>query len=111
MESLALALIISICFLAIYTAAFATYYVAQSELFERHQQYAIYAIAWLLPIIGPAIIISIVWPEIRATRKSGIPLIGYLFLAYVISESEETSGNSAGGGNHFGGNADRIDDL
>ena len=111
MEQFAIILIALLCFLVVYAAAFATYHVSQSELFESHQLYAIYAIAWLVPFIGPAIIISIVWPDIRARRKPGIPLLGYLFLASTQSESEDSLRGSETGGNHSGSNIGGSDDF
>lgn len=94
MEHLGIILTTIICFFVVYASAFATYHVSKSELFDPGQRYVIYAIAWLVPVIGPVFIISTVWSEIKERKKSPIPLLGYIFLAAVLSENETTSCSS-----------------
>jgi hypothetical protein len=78
---------------------FATYHVAKSDLFDRTQLYVIFTLIWLIPILGPLVILSIIWQDIKCINKSKIPILGYLFLASVLSSNSETNSSESSRGN------------
>lgn len=108
MQNFGLIFVGILCFFVLYLSMFATYHVAKSDLFDRKQLSIICALIWLIPVLGPVIILSIIWPDIKCANKSTIPLLGYIFLASVLSSNSETrssegsgSINTSGEGNDF----------
>jgi len=98
MPDLGLIIVGIACFFIVYLSMFATYHVAKSDLFDRTQLYVIFTLIWLIPIVGPVVILSIIWQDIKCTNRSKIPMLGYLFLASVLSSNSETNGHESSGG-------------
>ncbi|WP_300433003.1 hypothetical protein [uncultured Thalassolituus sp.] len=107
MSYLGITLFIIFASLVLYLASFVSYHVSRSESLEAGQKRAIYLLAWLLPLIGPAITVAALGDDFAQTKKKdSIPLLSYIFLAGVFAPSRDGSeesgyGNSndaAGGG-------------
>jgi uncharacterized membrane protein YgcG len=83
----------------IYSAAVTTWLLAHSEYFSRGQKLAQVAIIWLLPVIGIAIVLSMLGPEERKRRPGWVPLLEPFILSTFIESSsggtEEASHDSA----------------
>ena len=64
-------------------------------------------LSWLIPIIGPAIVLSILASEKPLIKKPGIPMLQFIFLASVIGQSQNNSTSSTDQGNpdHVTGSA------
>ncbi len=73
----------------IYTAAFTSWQVAKSPYFEPRQKYAQYAIIWLLPIIGAAIVLHVLSPNVRRRRPGWVPWFEFLLVAAFTSSATE----------------------
>lgn len=87
-------IVITICvliFIAVYGAAFVTYHTAQSDYFETNQKYMIIALAWLLPIIGPAIVFRVLSEDKPIKPRPGVPLLDFIFLSAVFTQEHESS--------------------
>ena len=65
----------------IYGAAVTSWHIARSEFFEPWQKTAQYLIAWLLPIVGVALILHMLGPDVRKRRPGWVPLLEPLVLA------------------------------
>ena len=105
-----------IVLLVVYSAALVTYHAVRSDYFEHKQKTVIIAIAWLIPIIGPAFILAILNQDKPRVRKPGIPLIDFIFLAAVFTQINESRNEDShnvvhdisdfGGGDNGGGSSD-----
>jgi hypothetical protein len=90
MDPIEIATLIALVFLAVfhaYAAAFTSWHVSKSAYFEPKQKYAQYAIIWLLPIIGTAIVLHVLSPEVRHRRPGWIPWIDFLLIAAFVSSA------------------------
>jgi hypothetical protein len=65
----------------VYGAAVASWHIANSEFFEPWQKVAQHLITWLLPVVGVAIILHTLGPDVRKRRPGWIPLLEPLVLA------------------------------
>jgi hypothetical protein len=88
---LVIALLVALCALAVYMAAFVTYHISRSELFDRKQKILIVGFAWIVPIVGPAIVVAAFNEEIGRRKKGGVPLLEYLFLSATVGAMQGTS--------------------
>jgi hypothetical protein len=98
MQNLELIIICAVCFFIVYLSMFVTYHVVESDLFDQKQLYVIFALIWFIPVLGPLVILSIIWQDIKCAKKSKVPLLGYMFLASVLSSSNEANGGESRGG-------------
>jgi hypothetical protein len=71
-----------------------SYHTAKSDYFDGKQKVMIIIISWLIPIIGPAFILSILINEKSLVKKPSIPLLHFIFLGSVINSSQKTSNES-----------------
>ncbi len=79
----------------LYMSAFTSWHVAKSDYFEPAQKYAQYAIIWLIPIIGAALVLHILAPCIRQQRgPEWIPWVDYLLIANFVSSVDAASVNA-----------------
>ena len=77
---------------SVYFAAFVTYYICLSDMFETNQKAMIICIAWLIPILGPGFIYTVIKDELKLlSKKRGIPLLSYIFLASVFKPQNTDS--------------------
>lgn len=80
----------------IYGAAVASWHISASEFFEPWQKTAQHLIAWCLPILGVALILRVLGPEVRKRRPGWIPLLEPIILAsFGMSVSEAIDSASA----------------
>lgn len=79
----------------IYMAAFTSWHVAKSDYFEPGQKYAQYAIIWLLPIIGAALVLHILAPDMRRPSPGWIPWVDYLLVASFVCSVDAASLDAA----------------
>lgn len=80
MSYLGITLFIIFASLVLYLASFVSYHVSRSESLEAGQKRAIYLLAWLLPLIGPAITVAALGDDFAQTKKKdSIPLLSYFF--------------------------------
>jgi Ni/Fe-hydrogenase subunit HybB-like protein len=107
METLVTTLIAFVAIFIVYLSLMVTYHTIRSDCFEKQQKSYIVALAWLVPIIGPAITLVILNQDKPMVKKPGIPLFEFIFLAAVVnhvssaeSGSHEVSSHDLGG---FGG--------
>lgn len=100
-------LIAVIALLVVYSAALVTYHTARSAYFEKKQKIIIIAIAWFIPLIGPAFILTVLNEDKPRIRKPGIPLFDLIFLSAVFTQDANSSSESAPMSEHgvssFGG--------
>jgi hypothetical protein len=81
----------------IYGAAVASWHIARSEFFAPWQKTMQYLIAWLLPLIGVALILNMLGPEVRKRRPGWFPLLEPLVLAsFGISGTEVMDSMASG---------------
>jgi len=91
MEFLTYSLIIVLVVSVVYAAALVSYHTIRSDYFEKKQKIMIIVIAWLVPIIGPAFILTVLNEDKTTVRKSGIPLIDFVFLSGVFTQKESSN--------------------
>ena len=58
MSYFGLTLLTILASLVVYSASFVTYHVSRSDSLEVNQKRAIYLLAWLIPLVGPAITVA-----------------------------------------------------
>ena len=97
--------------IVIYLASLVTYHTIRSEYFEKIQKITIIFIAWLVPIVGPAFILTILNEDKEIKRRPGIPLLDYIFLSAVfVQKIGQSDGvidfGDIGGGGGGGGDGD-----
>jgi hypothetical protein len=98
MVSIEISIIIALVCLVIvyiYMAAFTSWHVAKSPYFEPGQKYAQYAIIWLIPILGAALVLHVLSPDVRRRRPSWIPWFDYLLVASFTSSASTELENAA----------------
>ena len=76
--------------LVVYASSLVTYHTARSDLFEQKQKIVIITIAWLVPIIAPAFIITILNEDKPIARKPGIALLDLIFLSAVFNQNTDS---------------------
>ena len=96
-----IALVVAAVFF-IYAAAFTSWQVAKSPYFEPGQKYAQYAVIWLLPIIGVAIMLHILSPDVRRRRPGWVPWLEFLLVAAFTSSA--TAAIDGAAAQHSGAN-------
>ncbi len=116
MELIAITLMAFIAILMIYLSSMVTYLTIRSDCFEKKQKSYIVALAWFIPVIGPAIILSVLNQDKPLVKKPGIPLLDFIFLAAVINQNSSAESGShdasshdftnVGGGDSGGGGGD-----
>jgi len=79
----------------VYAATFASWHVSKSTYFEPGQKYAQYAIIWLLPIIGVAIVLQVLSPDVRPRSPGWVPWFEFLLVAAFVSSASAATENSA----------------
>ena len=70
--------------LAIYMAAFVTYHISLSEMFDRRQKILIVGFVWIVPLVGPALIVAALSEDMGKRKKGRVPLLEYLFLSATL---------------------------
>ena len=77
--------------LHIYGASLASWHLSKSLYFDPWQKRAQYFIIWLIPVIGTALVLNMLAPEISKRSLGWIPwLDGLIISAFVISASNAT---------------------
>ena len=75
--------------LHLFAAAFTTWHLSKSTLFEPSQKMAHYAIVWLIPIVGVAIVLHILSPDLSPNilrrRPGWIPWCEFLLVSAFVS--------------------------
>ena len=98
--------------IVIYLASLVTYHTIRSEYFEKIQKITIIFIAWLVPIVGPIIILAVLNEDkVIIKYRPGIPLLDYIFLSAVfVQEIGQSDGvidfGDIGGGGGGDGDGD-----
>jgi hypothetical protein len=90
------------------TAIGMTRLLAASHYFDRWQKVAQGAIIWLIPILGTAVVATVLAPEIKVKRK-GVPWLPYVLVAAFVSsasEAVETAGSENGAASSEGAGGD-----
>ncbi len=90
MAPIEIAILIALVFLAVfhvYAAAFTSWHLSKSAYFEPRQKYAQYAIIWLLPIIGVAIVLNILSSDVRRRRPGWAPWLDFLLVSAFVSSA------------------------
>ena len=82
---------------ALYLAAFTSWYVAHSDYFSPGQKYAQYAIIWLIPIFGAALVLQVLSPEVRQRRPGWVPWFDFLLVAAFVSSANAAIEDAAHG--------------
>lgn len=90
-------LIAAILILVAYLSVLVSYHTMRSEYFGTKQKLAILIIAWVIPVIGPAIILSVLLQDNPLPKKPGIPLLNFIFLTWAFSKSSEADAPSSSG--------------
>ena len=111
MGLLSFLLITILLVIVIYLASLVTYHTIRSEYFEKIQKITIIFIAWLVPIVGPIFIFTILNEDKTIKYKLGIPLLDYIFLSAVfVQKIGQSDGvidfGDIGGGGGGGGDGD-----
>lgn len=112
MGLLSFLLITILLVIVIYLASLVTYHTIRSEYFEKIQKITIIFIAWLVPIVGPIIILAVLNEDkVIIKYRPGIPLLDYIFLSAVfVQEIGQSDGvidfGDIGGGGGGGGDGD-----
>ncbi|GAA5316986.1 MAG: hypothetical protein AseanaTS_21900 [Candidatus Pelagadaptatus aseana] len=88
MENFAYILAISLLLLIIYMSSLVTYHTVKSDFFDAPQKKIIIFLAWIVPIIGPALIMSVLASNKPVIKYSGSRFLSYLFLAHFFNEIE-----------------------
>lgn len=83
MDALVYFLAAVLVFWHVYGAAFASWHIAASEFFEPWQKGVQHGIAWCIPILGVALILRVLGPQVRSRHPNWIPLLDYNFTAPV----------------------------
>lgn len=91
MEFLIYTFIVLLVLLVVYSAALVSYHTARSDFFEKKQKIIIIAIAWLVPLIGPAFILTVLNEDKPRVRIPGIPLLDLIFLTAVFTQNTDSS--------------------
>ncbi len=87
-------LIIMLCSFILYTSGFITYHMIKSAYFDRKQKVILISVAWLIPIIGPALIFSLLAEDKPIKKKGDFHLLDYIFLSAVLTQNSNE--NSSG---------------
>lgn len=95
METFIYSLIVVLALLVVYSAALVTYHTARSDYFEKKQKIIIIAIAWFIPVIGPAFILTVLNEDKPRVRKPGIPLLDLIFLTANFTQGGDSSSEAA----------------
>ena len=81
----------------VYGAALASWHIARSEFFTPWQKTMQYLIAWLVPLVGVALILHMLGPEVRKRRPGWFPLLEPLVLAgFGVSGTEVIDSMASG---------------
>ena len=91
MELVVYTLVFLFVFLVVYMALFISYHVVRSEYFSKKQKTAIIAIAWVVPVLGPAFILRVLLDDKAIERKHGVPLFDFIFLTAVLTNSSQSN--------------------
>ncbi len=91
MDNMMFGVVAIVFVLAVYSSALVSYHTVISDCFELKQKIAIIAIAWLVPIIGPAFILTVLSEDKPRTRKPGIHLLDIIFLTAVFTQGDNSS--------------------
>ncbi|MAZ66154.1 MAG: hypothetical protein CMF25_03505 [Kangiellaceae bacterium] len=91
MEHLIYMFVSLLVMIVVYMAALVTYHTIRSDSFETQQKALIIALAWLIPIIGPGLIISVLSEDKPIIRKPGVPLIDFIFLSWAFTQDSSHS--------------------
>lgn len=90
MNYFGLTLLIIFSSLVVYSASLVTYHVSRSDSLEVGQKRAIYLLAWLIPLVGPAITVAALGGDFaQQKKKNAIPLLSYIFLAGVFAPTQD----------------------
>ena len=87
LETLLTALIVVVAILTLYLSSMVMYHTFRSDYFEKQQKWMICGVAWFLPVIGPAIILTVLNQDKPLVKKPGVPLLDFIFLTAVISQN------------------------
>ncbi|MES9858594.1 MAG: hypothetical protein ABW166_18610 [Sedimenticola sp.] len=99
MDTLVTSIIFVAVVLSVYGAALVSYHTVRSDFFEKKQKIIIISIAWLVPVLGPAFILTILSQD-KPKYSTYVPLLDFLFLSAVFTqsnESDEVSENQTSG--------------
>lgn len=83
----------------LYSAAVASWHLHHSSYFTRGQKMAQHALVWLLPVVGVALVLSMLDPKERARRPGWIPLLEPILLSVFLvsaSRADDTASHDGG---------------
>lgn len=88
-------------------AVSATILLLRSDFFEPWQLAAQLAIVWLVPILGVAVVVTVLAPHLPRRRES-LPWLQYFILGGFVSAAQHEAGGDSSGGsdNELGGSDD-----
>lgn len=81
----------------VYSAAVATWHLGNTSYFTNGQKLAQLAMIWLLPILGVAIVLSMLAPEERKRRPGWVPLLEPFILAMFIHSASGATDDASHG--------------
>lgn len=87
--------IIIACSLVLYTSGFITYHMIKSDYFDRKQKVILIAVAWLIPVIGPALIFSLLAEDKTIKKKGDFHLLDHIFLTAVLTQNSSSQGGGS----------------
>ena len=77
-----------------------TYHTARSDYFEKKQKATIIALAWLIPLVGPAFILTVLNEDKPRVRKPDIPLLDLIFLSAVFTQNTDSASDNVAESQH-----------
>lgn len=80
LSTLAWVLVAVLLVLYVYSAAVATWHIRRTSFFTTSQKSWQIAIVWCIPIIGVAVVLHMLGPEVRKRRPGWVPLLEPLVL-------------------------------
>src|SRR4030065_893875 len=98
MAPVEIAIFIALVFVTVfhvYVAAFTSWHVSKSAYFYPGQKYAQYAIIWLLPLIGVAIVLHVLSSDVRLRHPGWVPWLDFLLVAAFVSSASATIEDAA----------------
>jgi uncharacterized membrane protein YhaH (DUF805 family) len=100
METSVYLLLVVVAVAVIYLALMATYHTILSSSFDTKQKAMIVALVWLVPVIGPLLIISVFITDKSIVTKSDVTFINLIFLSWIFSQNSSTNFDDCGSDTH-----------
>ena len=87
--------LVGLVLFSLYLAAFTSWHVAHSDYFSPGQKYAQYAIIWLAPVFGAALVLHVLSAEVRRPRPGWVPWLEFLLVSAFASSATAAIEDSA----------------